>query len=163
MADLTAEAMEALIRRYFQACNDADVDVMMACFVPEGTHYFPADMYGGPFRGAATIARRWAEAVAQLGSRWTIDRMIVDPASAQAAIEWTHFKTKAGVVLRGDEWYLFDRPTGLIHEIRAYYASPQDRNYDRLELAGFDYAGRGYPTDVPADLQLSEGAEVTGG
>jgi hypothetical protein len=162
VADLTAEAMGALIRRYFQACNDADVEVMTACFVPDGTHYFPADMYGGPFRGAATIARRWAEAVDQLGSRWTIDRMIVDAASAQAAIEWTHFKTKVGVVLRGDEWYLFDRSSGLIQEIRAYYASPQDRSYDRLELAGFDYADRGYPTQVPTDLRLDDGAEANG-
>jgi methyltransferase len=64
-------------------------------------------------------------------------------------IEWSHFKTREGTVLRGDEWYLFDPETGLIAEIRAYYASPQDRSLRRLELDGFDYAGRGYHLESP--------------
>ena len=50
-------------------------------------------------------------------------------------------------VLRGDEWYEFDPSTGLISEIRAYYASPQARDLQRLELEGFDYAGRGYSVE----------------
>jgi hypothetical protein len=48
------------------------------------------------------------------------------------------------VVLRGDEWYRFDPDSGLISEIRAYYASPQAAGLDRLELGGFPYAERGY-------------------
>ena len=52
-------------------------------------------------------------------------------------------------MLRGDEWYVFDADSGLIREIRAYYASPQDPILDRLELGGFDYAGRGYPAAPP--------------
>jgi hypothetical protein len=48
------------------------------------------------------------------------------------------------VVLRGDEWYHFDPDSGLIAEIRAYYASPQATGLDRLELAGYPYAERGY-------------------
>jgi hypothetical protein len=48
------------------------------------------------------------------------------------------------VVLRGDEWYHFDPDSGLITEIRAYYASPQAAGLDRLELAGYPYAERGY-------------------
>jgi len=52
-------------------------------------------------------------------------------------------------VLRGDEWYEFDPETGLIEEIRAYYASPQDPSLDRLELEGFDYEERGYPVEPP--------------
>ena len=59
-------------------------------------------------------------------------------------IEWTHFKQFEGKLLRGDEWYLFDPATGLISEIRAYYASPQARDLDRLELGGFAYEDRGY-------------------
>ena len=51
--------------------------------------------------------------------------MITDPPTRRAVIEWTHFKRKAGVMLRGDEWYKFSE-RGLIREIRAYYASPQD-------------------------------------
>lgn len=84
-----------------------------------------------------------------LGSYWTIDRMVCDPASHQAVIEWSHFKTKQGKVLRGDEWYVFDPDSGLIAEIRAYYASPQDPSLERLELGGYDYAAGGYPLALP--------------
>jgi uncharacterized protein (DUF1330 family) len=141
--------MEALIRRYFDACNAADVAGIAACFVPDAVHYFPPGMYDGPFRGATTIGERWRGAVETVGSYWTIDRMVCDPASHQAVIEWTHFKTRQGKVLRGDEWYVFDSASGLIAEIRAYYASPQDPSLERLELGGYDYAGAGYPLEPP--------------
>jgi uncharacterized protein (DUF1330 family)/ketosteroid isomerase-like protein len=141
--------MESLIRRYFDACNAADVEGIAACFVPDAVHYFPPGMYDGPFRGATVIAERWRGAVEAIGSYWTIDRMVCDPGSRQAVIEWTHFKTKQGKVLRGDEWYVFDAVTGLISEIRAYYASPQDPSLDLLELGGYDYAARGYALEPP--------------
>lgn len=141
--------MDSLIRTYFDGCNAADVEAMVACFTPDATHYFPPGMYQGPFRGARTIAERWAQFVAELGSAWSIDRMTVDPETHQAVIEWTHYKTKAGTILRGDEWYLFDPESGLIKEIRAYYASPADQTLQRLELGGFDYEGRGYPMECP--------------
>jgi methyltransferase len=141
--------MEALIRRYFDACNAADVAGIAACFVPDAVHYFPPGMYDGPFRGATTIGERWRGAVETVGSYWTIDRMVCDPASHQAVIEWTHFKTRQGKVLRGDEWYVFDAASELIAEIRAYYASPQDPSLERLELGGYDYAGAGYPLEPP--------------
>jgi hypothetical protein len=101
-------------------------------------------MYDGPFRGGDTIGAKWSWAVKTLGSRWTVDAIICDPDSERAVIEWTHEKTKTGVVLRGDEWYHFDPDSGLIAEIRAYYASPQATGLDRLELAGYPYAERGY-------------------
>lgn len=142
-------SMEELIRRYLAACNAGDVDGIAACFVPDAVHYFPPGMYDGPFRGARTIAQRWRAAVEALGSYWTIDRLVCDPTSHQAVIEWTHFKTKQGKVLRGDEWYLFDTGSGLIKEIRAYYASPQDPALDRLELGGYDYAAHGYALEPP--------------
>ena len=41
-------------------------------------------------------------------------------------------------------WYHFDPHSGLIAEIRAYYASPQATGLDRLELSGYPYAERGY-------------------
>lgn len=141
--------MESLIRRYFDACNAADVDGIAACFVPDAVHYFPPGMYDGPFRGATTIGEKWRKAVETIGSYWTIDRMICDPGARQAVIEWTHFKSKDGKVLRGDEWYVFDAATGLISEIRAYYASPQDPALDRLELGGYDYAAEGYALEPP--------------
>ena len=141
--------MESLIRRYFDACNAADVDGIAACFVPDAVHYFPPGMYDGPFRGATTIGEKWRKAVETIGSYWTIDRMICDPGARQAVIEWTHFKTKDGKVLRSDEWYVFDAATGLISEIRAYYASPQDSALDRLELGGYDYGAEGYALEPP--------------
>jgi len=146
---LTAESMERTMREYFQACNDGDVERIAGFFVEDGIHYFPPGMYGGPFVGGRTIGERWAAAVEELGSVWTVDSVMTDPDTARAAMEWTHFKTEDGTVLRGDEWYEFDPETGLIEEIRAYYASPQDDSLDRLELGGFDYEARGYPVDPP--------------
>jgi hypothetical protein len=146
---LTAEGMKALIEKYFDACNEADADKIASCWTEDGVHYFPPGMYDGPFRGNRVIADKWVGAVQNLGSVWTIDRMVCDPDSAQAVIEWTHFKTYKDTVLRGDEWYIFDRDSGLIKEIRAYYASPQDPSLDRLELGGFDYEANGYATKPP--------------
>jgi hypothetical protein len=146
---LTLAGMEQLIGVYFEGCSEADHAKMTACFVPDAVHYFPPGMYGGPFVGADTIAERWANAVAQLGSCWTVDSFVGDAARGEAVIEWTHFKQVAGTILRGIEWYRFDHATGLITEIRAYYASPQDPALQALELGGFDYAGRGYPTEPP--------------
>lgn len=137
--------MEATIRAYFDACNAGDAGAVAAFFTPDGVHYFPPGMYGGPFRGGREIGERWAWAVATLGSRWTVDEVICDPGTDRAVIEWTHVKGTSGTVLRGDEWYRFDPSSGLIAEIRAYYASPQAPDLRRLELQGFPYAERGYP------------------
>jgi methyltransferase len=146
---LTSEGMVSRMRRYFDACNAADVEGVAACFEPDAVHYFPPGMYGGPFRGARTIGERWAAAVERLGSIWTVDNVVADPSTGTAVMEWTHFKTFEDTVLRGDEWYVFDPTSGLIREIRAYYASPQDRELERLELGGFPYTDRGYPTEPP--------------
>lgn len=147
---LTAASMEASIRAYFDACNSGDPERIAAYFEPDGVHYFPSGMYGGPFRGAMEIGRRWQAAVKTLGSYWTVDQVICDPDTRRAAIEWSHFKRRDKVILRGDEWYIFSA-AGLIQEIRAYYASPQDRSFAALELGDFDYAGRGYPLEAPPE------------
>lgn len=146
---LTKSSMEAHIRAYFDACNAGDPQRIADHFEADAVHYFPPGMYGGPFRGALEIGRRWQSAVQDLGSYWTVDHFIGEPESRRAVIEWTHFKRKQGAMLRGDEWYVFSE-RGLIQEIRAYYASPQDRALTALELGGFDYAGRGYPLKGPA-------------
>jgi hypothetical protein len=145
---LSWEALERRIRGYFDDCNSGDAERIAANFEPDAIHYFPPGTYGGPFRGAATIAGKWSAAVQNLGSYWTVDQVLCDPPSRRAVIEWTHFKRKQGIVLRGDEWYLFSQ-RGLIEEIRAYYACPQDAALQRFELGGFDYSGRGYPLKAP--------------
>jgi SnoaL-like domain len=146
--ELTPAAMEVRIRQYFADCNSGDIERIAANFEPDAVHYFPPGTYGGPFRGATTIGSKWRSAVETLGSCWTVDQVICDAPTRRAVIEWTHFKRKPDVVLRGDEWYVFSK-RGLIQEIRAYYASPQDATLKRLELGGFDYAGRGYPLKAP--------------
>ena len=146
--ELTKEYIEAHIRGYFEACNSGDPDRIAKYFEPDAVHYFPPGMYNGPFRGARTIAERWNHFVKTIGSYWTVDRVLCDPGLRQAVIEWTHFKRKDGKILRGDEWYIFSE-RGLIAEIRAYYASPQDPSLERLELGGFDYERLGYPLKAP--------------
>lgn len=141
--------MHDLVIRYFDACNQGDGDAIAACLTPDAIHYFPPGMYGGAFRGARAIGDRWVKAYQALGSRWALERVAVDAEMNTAVAEWTHYKTRQGTVLRGDEWYEFDEDSGLISEIRAYYASPQAMDLQRLELAEFDYAGRGYSHRPP--------------
>jgi len=149
MRAVTAAGLEATIREYFDACNEADAAKISACFEPDGVHYFPAGAPQGTFAGAQAIAAGWVKAVASLGSIWTIDRIIVDAPRLEAVIEWTHFKPKQGLHLRGDEWYVFST-RGLIREIRAYYACPPAMAEKRShELGDFDYRGLGYPMTPP--------------
>ena len=145
---------EATIRRYFDACNAADHAALLACFTPDAVHYFPPGLPDIPWRGAETIARKWIWCVEHLGSQWSIEKVLVGADSDEAVIEWTHWKRKANTAQRGDEWYVFDAATGLIREIRAYYAAPAVKEAQDLpvaanglrmgELVDFDYAGRGY-------------------
>ena len=136
---------EALIRRYFDACNAADHAALVSCFTPDAVHYFPPGLPEIPWRSADTIANKWIWCVEHLGSQWTIEKVLVTPDGHEAVIEWTHWKRKSNTAQRGDEWYVFDASSGLIREIRAYYASPQAPDLTRMELGGFPYAERGYP------------------
>jgi hypothetical protein len=148
MRDTTAAGLEATIRTYFDGCNEADAAKMTFCMEPDAVHYFPAGAPQGTFAGAAAIAAGWIKAVNTLGSIWTIDRILVDASRLEAAIEWTHFKPKQAIHLRGDEWYVFSK-AGLIREIRAYYACPAAVPPRTHEIGDFDYAGRGYPLQPP--------------
>lgn len=151
----SSEKAEALIRRYFQACNDADAATMEACFTEDAVHYFPPGLPNSPFRGAKTIAEMWVWCVKTLGSRWTIERVLAGADGREAVIEWTHWKTKSGEVLRGDEWYIFNDDTTKIREIRAYYGAPLDKSVKVNQLNDFDYLGRGYtmaPPSPPPEL-----------
>jgi hypothetical protein len=149
MRNITAAALEATIREYFDGCNEANAAKMTGCMEPNATHYFPAGAPQGTFAGAQAIAQGWITAVKNLGSIWTVDRVLVDAAKLEAVIEWTHFKPKAGVYLRGDEWYVFSQ-AGLIKEIRAYYACPATTGAPRShELGDFPYRGLNYPMSAP--------------
>ncbi|HEX3753774.1 MAG TPA: nuclear transport factor 2 family protein [Rhizomicrobium sp.] len=146
---MTPAAMEAMIRRYFAACNAADYEGLVACFIPQAVHYFPPGLPDIPWRGADRIAKGWSGCVETLGSRWTIENILCSSTRSEAVIEWTHWKTASNTALRGDEWYMFDDASGRIAEIRAYYAAPADRSAVISELAGFDYRIRGYAMGPP--------------
>lgn len=148
-APLSTPHMRATIERYYAGCNAADSAEMTACFTADAVHYFPPGTKSAPWRGAQTIADKWVWCVANLGSRWTLDRVLCQPDTDEAVVEWTHWRTKDGSYLRGDEWYVFDRQTGLITEIRAYFAAAWDPAVPASEIPGFDYAGRGYATTPP--------------
>lgn len=148
---LTAEGMERRLREYFAACNEGDADAIAAHFTDDAVHYFPPGMEGGPYRGADTIGGHWATLVEKVDSSWSVDQLQTDPGRASAAMEWTHFAGADGPVLRGIEWYDFEPETGLLAEIRAYFASSMDEDRERNELDGFEYADRGYALEPPVD------------
>jgi ketosteroid isomerase-like protein len=143
---------EKQIRRYFDACNAGDYQQLMACFTPDAVHYFPPGLPEVPWVGADTISKKWVWCVENLGSQWTIEKVLISHNSPEAVIEWTHWKRNAKTALRGDEWYIFS-DTGLIKEIRAYYATAGSSAAQHAttvgdtaiaQLVGFDYANRGY-------------------
>ena len=62
-------------------------DGWAACFTPDANHYFPAGAPQGTFVGATAIAQGWADVVARLDSRWTIDHLVIDVERRAVAIE----------------------------------------------------------------------------
>jgi hypothetical protein len=137
--------LERRVRAYYAACNAGDAERIAACFAPDATHWFPAGAIG-PFVGAEAIAAGWVDAIGRLDSRWTIDHLTIDEAGLEVAVEWTHWKPKAGGHLRGIEICRF-RPDGLMSEIRAAYAAPATAPVH--EYGGYPYADRGYPLRPP--------------
>ena len=144
-----AAKAEALIRHYFDMCNAADLQGLIDCFTPDAVHYFPPGLPGAPWRGAKAIAEGWVWCVETLGSKWTIEKVLCTADGREGVIEWTHWKTAIGEVLRGDEWYVFNDDISRIVEIRAYYASPVDKSAPVNKLHEFDYEKRGYHLAPP--------------
>ncbi|WP_028240390.1 nuclear transport factor 2 family protein [Stutzerimonas azotifigens] len=151
------EKAEALIRHYFAMCNRADHQGLVDCFSDNAVHYFPPGLPGAPWRGARAIADGWLWCVKTLGSQWSIEKVLASSDGREAVIEWTHWKTGIGEVLRGDEWYVFDENIERIVEIRAYYASPVNKAESENKLFGFDYPGRGYSLEAPGVPPRIEG------
>jgi methyltransferase len=150
---LTAERTEPLMRKCYDGRYEANETKMVQCFTPDAVHSFPSRYVQRSLRwrredcGALEI--RCGEFRLVLDYRCVADRR----AEGRSVIEWTHFKTKQGAVLRRAEWVVFDRDPGLFKEIRAYYVSPQATDLERLELGGFDYAGRGYSLTSPRKIE----------
>lgn len=141
---------EAMARKYFAACNAADRDAIAGCFTPQAVQYFPA---GAAVVGSDAIADRLMGAVEKLGCVWTVDSIMVDTARSAAVVEWSNFRRANGSHIRGDEWIVFAPGTGLISEIRHYFAVAATDPAQTNELGGFDYESRGYPLTAPAGLE----------
>ncbi|MEO0682608.1 MAG: nuclear transport factor 2 family protein [Pseudomonadota bacterium] len=147
-----ADKAEALLRRYFDACNAADRAALVACFTDRATHWFPPGMPGGAWRGAEAIADGWVRFVDRLDAVWTVDRVCAAADGRDAVMEWSNWtRGRDGVerLTRGADWYRFDLHVRRITEVRAYFAAPLSSDLVAHELAEFDYATRGYPIRRP--------------
>lgn len=143
--------LERTVRKYFEGCNHASREELYKVLADNVVHYFPPGV-GGPYKGKEAVASLWIGFVREKGSRWTIDRLVSD--GNEVVVEWSHFKTKVGEVIRGAEWYEFNSE-GKIVEIRAYYASPRDSGRKANELQGFPYAEKGFAAGPPRELSRS--------
>ncbi|MFE6778216.1 nuclear transport factor 2 family protein [Streptomyces sp. NPDC057702] len=143
-AALSADHMEAAVRRYFQACNTVDHDLFTRCLAEDVVHYLARGMHG-PIVGIAPMVERWGADVAAHSSSWVVDGVFADERTRTAVCEWTGFKPGLGTVLRGVEIYRFN-DAGLIDEVRIYYAARRDESTPANELEGFPYAERGFAT-----------------
>jgi hypothetical protein len=142
----TAQRIEQVIRKYIQACNDADAPAIAACFCSEAVHYFP---WPPKWSGATAIGNNFAKIVREEGVSWTVDQLLIDVHQCAAALEWTAFNKQHARIVRGVDWFVFEPRTFRIQEFRPYVAAPIHPDMPRQELVDFDYAGRGYPTTFP--------------
>lgn len=136
-----AQKMEQMVTAYFEACRKMDAKAISACFTPGAVHYFP---HAAPMHGSDRIAEMIVQILGSRGGEYFIDRMFTNVNHHAAAVEWSRTFNKKDRVVRGFEFYEFDRDTLLIREIRGYFAAPFNAEQARNELVGFDYAGRGY-------------------
>jgi len=130
-----------LVIRYYNACNAADIDALVAVFDPAITHYFLAPNPGSAARyGARAVAEAFCDMQMSYSGRWVVDHYLGsgDEAVIEWTLYWTSKKTGARVATRGAELYRFR--DGRIAEVRAYYR----QRHEPSELDGFDYAARGY-------------------
>ena len=130
------------IKRYYQGCNTADVELMKSTFTEDVVHYFT---HHKPIRGAEALAMYWAKMQPRVGGVWTVDHAIVqeDEVVIEWTMQWTPPGQKKPQLIRGAEWYVFR--DGRIAEVRAYYLNPR-LPYMRtsFELEDFPYAKRSY-------------------
>ncbi len=140
-ANPIAQKIEQMVASYFEACAMQDEKAISACFAPAAVHYLP---HLPPLHGGATIGKALVNDLRGRGGRYFIDRVLIDVEHCAAGVEWTRTFHQGDRILRGFEFCEFDPAAMLIREIRGYYAAVPHQSHERHELAGFDYAGRGY-------------------
>jgi hypothetical protein len=140
----TTALMTKRVHEYFEACNQADADLLRRCAREDVVHYLP-DGHPSPVVGIEPVMALWGADVATNGSYWRVDQVAADPERRVAVCEWTSVKPGLGVLLRGAELYEFDGGADcMITEVRVYYASPRHAQRTTYELGGFPYAERGW-------------------
>ncbi len=83
---LSSEHIFSIIERYYAGCNEADAAKMMGCFNDDAVHYFPLGTHSAPWRSAKTISNKWVQCVENLGSRWTLDRILCQPETHESVV-----------------------------------------------------------------------------
>ncbi len=83
---LSSEYFCSFIERYYAGCNEADAAKMMGCFNDDAVHYFPLGTHSAPWRSAKTISNKWVQCVENLGSRWTLDRILCQPETHESVV-----------------------------------------------------------------------------
>ena len=61
------------IKRYYQGCNTADVDLMISTFTDDVVHYF---VDHSAVRGAAALANYWAKVGPKTQANWQLDHAL---------------------------------------------------------------------------------------
>jgi ketosteroid isomerase-like protein len=142
---LTAHPHVETIKRYYAACNSADVEGVVACCTPDVVHYFLAPGTD-PVRGGEHLGRYWRKVVRLISAEWTVEHAVAcdDEAVIEFSQRWTSPEDGKRYIWHGAEWYAFR--DGLICEIRAYYDLGRDRD---TGLVDFPYAERGYTQSAP--------------
>jgi hypothetical protein len=118
-------------------------DAIAACFAPRTVHYFP---HRFPLLCGDVIGSVIAEDIRNRGGEYFIDRMFANAEQYATAVEWSRTYNLTDRIMRGYEFYEFDRATLLVSEIRGYFAAAPNRGLARHEIVGFGYGGRGYKT-----------------
>ena len=115
----------------------------------DAVHHFPPDMYDGPHdrlgvdRGHRAVRSHHGHRIRR------VDAFQDVPADRTERRRVVPLRSRSSVARPSDGSGSRPSHSSLLAQIRAYYASPQYRTRDRLELGGFGYAARGHPMEPP--------------
>lgn len=127
-----------LVRRYFEACSNADAEGIAACFTADAVVY---DTNLPPVRGAEALGKFWVNVRQRWGGAvWSIDRGVASDDAA--ACEWTMRGRSPSdgrpFTFRGSDHYRF--VGDLIADVHQYWTFVPET---------LDTGLRGYPYDTP--------------
>jgi ketosteroid isomerase-like protein len=135
-----------VIRKFVDACNAGNVEVMLSTFTSDVSHYFLPSIFP-PIKGADLLARFWVKHKQALNPVWSIDHIIArdDEVVQEYSSTWTPPGSQRRLINRGTEW--FKMRDGRIAEVRSYFMIDPNSN---VELSAFPYSERGYSfVDLP--------------